>query len=127
APPDGRAAGAAAKEGPMRRELALLVLVAIASGAFYEWGGPARRGVREVKARRYDEALRDLGRGRSDFPGASVIPYDEAVAHLGRGAADSAAVRFQEASHLRGVVPREAAAYNLGNLAMRAREYGSAA
>jgi tetratricopeptide (TPR) repeat protein len=111
----------------MRRAFALALLLAVACGAFYEWGGPARRGVNEVKARRYDEALGDLGKGRADFPGAAVIPYDEAVAHLGRGAADSAAVRFQEATGLRGEAPREAAAYNLGNLAMRARDYASAA
>jgi tetratricopeptide (TPR) repeat protein len=111
----------------MSRALALAVLLAVSCGALYEWGGPARRGVKELKAKHYDEALRDLAKGRADFPGASVIPYDEAVAHLGRGSADSAAARFQEASRLRGEAPREAAAYNLGNLAMRAKDYGSAA
>lgn len=108
------------------RGLALVLLLASACGALYEWGGPARRGVRELKANEYDQALRDLTKGRADFPGAAVIPYDEAVAHLGRGVADSAAARFQEASRLRGDPARAAASYNLGNLAMRAKDYGSA-
>jgi len=111
----------------VRRGLALTFVVLAACGAFYQWGGPARRGVQELKAKRYDEALPDLAKGRADFPGAAVIPYDEALAHLGRGASDSAAVRFQEATRLQGAAPREAAAYNLGNLAMRAKDYASAA
>ena len=111
----------------MRRGLALAWLVLAACGAFYEWGGPARRGVQELKQKRYDESLHDLANGRGDFPGAAVIPYNEALAHLGRGAADSAAARFQEAARLRGAAPREAAAYNLGNMALRAKDYSSAA
>jgi len=111
----------------VRRGIALVSLLVVACGAFYEWGGPARRGVQELKERRHDEALRDLSKGRADFPGAAVIPYDEALAHLGRGAADSAAVRFQEAARLEGTAPREAAAYNLGNMSMRAKDYASAA
>jgi len=83
--------------------------------------------VRELKEKRYDDALRDLSKGRADFPGAAVVPYDEGLAHLGKGAADSAAVRFREATRLRGDVGREAAAYNLGNLAMRAKDYAIAA
>jgi tetratricopeptide (TPR) repeat protein len=98
-----------------------------ASGASgYEWGGPARHGVRDLEAGHFDEALRELSRGRADFPGASVIPYDEGLAFLGKGQADSAAVRFREAMRLRGQPPREGAAYNLGNLAMRAKDYAGA-
>ena len=111
----------------MRRALALLLLALTAAGAGYEWGGPARRGVRDLKAGRFDEALRELREGRADFPGASVIPYDEGLALLGKGQADSAATRFEEAIRLRGDRPREAAAYNLGNLAMRAKDYARAA
>jgi tetratricopeptide (TPR) repeat protein len=112
----------------VRRALALLLLALTACGAAgYEWGGPARRGVRDLKAGRFDEALRALSRGRADFPGASVIPYDEGLGYLGKGQADSAAIRFQEAMRLRGDPPREGASYNLGNLAMRAKDYGSAA
>jgi len=112
----------------MKRGLALLLLALTACGATgYEWGGPARRGVRDLKAGRYDEALRGLSMGRADFPGASVLPYDEGLAFLGKGQADSAAMRFQEAMRLRGVPPREGASYNLGNLAMRAKDYARAA
>ncbi len=111
----------------MTRLLALLLLALTAGGAGYEWGGPARRGVRDLKAGRFDEALRELRAGRADFPGASVIPYDEGLALFGNGQADSAAARFQEAMKLRGDRPREAAAYNLGNLAMRAKDYAGAA
>jgi tetratricopeptide (TPR) repeat protein len=110
----------------MRRWLALLLLALTAGGGAYEWGGPARRGLRELKAGRFDEALRDLAKGRADFPGASVVPYDEGLAHLGKGEADSAAARFQEALRLRGDQPREAAAYNLGNLAMRGKDFAAA-
>jgi tetratricopeptide (TPR) repeat protein len=112
----------------VRRGLALLLLALTACGASgYEWGGPARRGVRDLKAGRFDEALRELAKGRADFPGASVIPYDEGLSFLGKGRADSAAMRFQEAMRLRGDPPREGAAYNLGNLAMRAKDYARAA
>ena len=111
----------------MRRAPALLLLALAANGALYEWGGPARRGVRDLKAGRYDEALRNLAKGRADFPGASVVPYDEGVALVGKGEADSAAVRFREAMKLRGDRSREAAAYNLGNIAMRAKDYEGAA
>ncbi|HXF59203.1 MAG TPA: tetratricopeptide repeat protein [Candidatus Saccharimonadales bacterium] len=111
----------------MRRGVLLALFVLFTCGAFYEWGGPARRGVRELKKKRYEEALQDFKSGRADFPGAAVVPYDEGLAHLGRGAADSAAVRFREAARLRGEAPREAALYNLGNLAMRGKDYGSAA
>ncbi len=111
----------------MRRGWALLLLALTACGASgYEWGGPARHGLRDLKAGRFDEALRELSRGRTDFPGASVIPYDEGLAFLGKGQADSAAVRFREAMSLRGDPPREGAAYNLGNLAMRAKDYARA-
>jgi len=111
----------------MMRLLALLLVVLTAGGAGYEWGGPARRGVRDLKAGRFDEALRELREGRSDFPGESVIPYDEGLALLGNGQADSASTRFQEALRLRGDHAREAAAYNLGNIAMRAKDYALAA
>jgi tetratricopeptide (TPR) repeat protein len=106
--------------------MALLLLALSATGAGYEWGGPARRGVRDLKAGRYDEALRELAKGRADFPGASVVPYDEGVALLGKGQADSATVRFQEAMKLRGDRARESAAYNLGNIAMRTKDYPAA-
>jgi tetratricopeptide (TPR) repeat protein len=49
------------------------------------------------------------------------------VALLGQGQADSAAVLFREAMKLRGDPPREAAAYNLGNISMRTKDYAGAA
>jgi len=109
------------------RLLALLCLVLTATGAVYEWGGPARKGVRELEAKKYDEALRDLRAGRAELPRAAAIPYDEGLAHLGTGSPDSAVARFQEAMRLRGDPARAAAAYNLGNLAMRGKDYPRAA
>ena len=109
------------------RPVALLLLALTASGAVYEWGGPARKGVRELEAKKYDEALRDLGAGRAELPQAAGIPYDEGLAHFGRGSPDSAVARFQEAMKLRGDPARAAAAYNLGNLAMRGKDYRRAA
>src|SRR6267143_2000850 len=106
---------------------ALLLLALTALGAVYEWGGPARRGARALRAGRYDEALRALEAGRADMPDAAVIPYDEGLAHLGKGEPDSAAARFQEAMRLKGDAARAAAAYNLGNQAMRAKDYSRAA
>ena len=111
----------------MRNLPVLLLLALTALGAVYEWGGPARRGVRELNAGRYDEALRSLEAGRADMPDAAVLPYDEALADLGKGEPDSAQARFQEAMRLKGDVARAAAAYNLGNQAMRAKEYSRAA
>ena len=111
----------------MTRVAALLLLALTACGALYEWGGPARKGVRELKAGRYDEALKALRAGRAEMPREAAIPYDEALAHLGKGQSDSAAVRYQEAMGLRGDTAREAAAYNLGNVAYRAKDYGRAA
>jgi len=109
------------------RVLGLLCLLLTATGAVYEWGGPARTGVRELERKKYDEALRDLRAGRVELPNAAAIPYDEGLAHFGKGSPDSAAARFQEAMKLRGDPARAAAAYNLGNIAMRGKDYPRAA
>src|SRR5207245_1450799 len=82
---------------------------------------------RELEAKKYDEALRDLRAGRAELPQAAGIPYDEGLAHFGRGSPDSAVARLQEAMKLRGDPARAAAAYNLGNLAMRGKDYRRAA
>jgi len=111
----------------MKRGVALLLLALTAPGAIYEWGGPARRGVRALKSHQYDEALQALRAARSETPPSAAIPYDEALAHLGRGDADSAQVRFREAMTLPGDAARAASAYNLGNQSMRARAYAEAA
>jgi Ca-activated chloride channel family protein len=125
--PRAAAEAAMSRAYALTRPLALAVFAVLMLGALYEWGGPARRGVRELKAGRHEEALRALEAGRADLPGAAVIPYDEALAHLGKGEADSAEARFQEAMRLKGDPARAAAAYNLGNRAMRERQYSRAA
>lgn len=111
----------------MRRWPALLLLFATALGAFYQWGGPARRGVRDLRARRYDEALAALRAGRLDHPGSAALRFDEGLAHLGKGETDSAYAQYREAMTLSGDRARGAAAYNLGNEAMRAKRFGEAA
>ena len=111
----------------MTRGIALLLLALVALGAIYEWGGPARRGVRALKSHQYDEALSALRAARSEMPNSAEIPYDEALAHLGKGEPDSAQVRFEEAMTLRGDAARAASGYNLGNQSMRARKFAEAA
>ena len=110
----------------MTRQIALWLLLTTALGAAYEWGGPASRGVRDLKAKRYDEALAGLREGRSDHPGDAALPFDEALAHLGKGEVDSALVRYREAMRSRGDHARAAASFNLGNEAMRAKRYREA-
>lgn len=110
----------------MRRGLALFLLVGTALGASYEWGGPARRGVRALKARHYDEALEAFRAGRADHPGSAALRFDEALAHLGKGEMDSAYAQYREATALRGDRARAAAAFNLANEAMRAKRYQDA-
>jgi Ca-activated chloride channel family protein len=111
------------------RAAALLLLLLLAPGllgAGYEWGGPAARGIRELKEKRYDAARRSLREGRADFPRSAAIPYDEGIALGGAGFLDSAAAAYQEALTREGEPARAAAAYNLGNLAMRSRRYAAA-
>lgn len=111
----------------MTRRLALLLFLFATLGAFYEWGGPAGRGARALKAKRYDQALQGLREGRRDSPLSATLPYDEALALQGKGMLDSAGVSYRQALRLRGDDARSAAAYNLGNEAMRARQYREAA
>src|SRR5256885_9005401 len=105
-----RGGGGAARDGAayppaeasMKRGAALLLLALTALGAIYEWGGPARRGVRALKSHHYDEALQSLRAARSGKPPSAAIPYDEALAHLGKGEARSPQVRLREAMTLPG-------------------------
>lgn len=106
--------------------LLLLLLAPATLGAGYEWGGPAARGLRQLNEKRYDAARRSLREGRPDFPRSAALRYDEGLAHLGGGHPDSAATAYREALTLEGDESRAAAAYNLGNLAMRARRYADA-
>jgi tetratricopeptide (TPR) repeat protein len=99
--------------------LALVALTAGALGAFYEWGGPARRGVKELKRGDNAAALHSLGEGRQDQPSSAAIRYDQGLAFRRLGLADSARAAMEEAMRLKGAEARSAAAYNLGNEALR--------
>ncbi len=110
----------------MTRRLALLLFFFATLGAFYEWGGPAGRGVRALKARKYDQALQGIREGRRDLPLSAALLYDEALAFQGKGMIDSAGAAYRGAMRMRGEAARAAAAYNLGNDAMRAKMYGEA-
>jgi Ca-activated chloride channel family protein len=114
------------RRSPVVATLLLLLLAPGMLGAAYEWGGPAARGVRQLKEKRYDAARRSLREGRRDFPRSAALRYDEGLALGGAGYADSAAAAYEEALAFRGREPRAAAAYNLGNLAMRAKQYAAA-
>ena len=98
----------------------LLVLWIAATGAGYEWGGPAARGVRQLREKRAAEALGSLEAGRKDLPRSAAVRYDQGLAARALGSNDSARAAFGEATTLDGSRARSAAAYNLGNDAMRA-------
>lgn len=99
--------------------LALVALAAGALGAFYEWGGPARRGVKELKRGENAAALHSLGEARQDQGSSAAIRYDQGIAFRRLGLADSARGAMEEAMRLKGGEARSAAAYNLGNEALR--------
>ena len=111
----------------MRRWVLLLALAPALLGAFFEWGGPAGRGVRELRERRFHEAQRSLREGRADFPRSAALRYNEALALAGAGEPDSAADFYAQAQGLEGDRARASAAYNRGNLALRAQRYAEAA
>lgn len=113
----------------MRRIAAIVVLWAVATGAFYEWGGDAARGVKELKKRNHREALEALRKGRTELPRSAAVRYDEGLAFRGLGLSDSALAAYRDvvtSPTLEGNAARTAAAFNLGNEAMRARKYGEA-
>ena len=111
----------------MSRMLALFLLLVCTVGAAYEWGGPARRGVRSLKVRHYDEALDSFRAARPDHPESAALRFDEALAHLGKGEIDSSLVQYREAMRMKGDGARAAAAYNLANGAMHASRFREAA
>ena len=111
----------------MRRPLTVLLALTLAwvatTGAFYEWGGPAARGVRELKEKRNREAASSLRDGRKDLPQSAAVRYDEALALARAGLADSARRVYREtvtSPELRGSSAQSSAAYNLGNEALGA-------
>lgn len=113
----------------MTRLAALLLAAATGIGAFYEWGGAGYRGMRDLEERRYREAAEAFREARGDHPRSAAVRYDEALALQGAGAADSAAALYEEtyaSPDLEGDAARSAAAYNRGNMAMRARRYEEA-
>jgi tetratricopeptide (TPR) repeat protein len=98
---------------------ALLLLVVTGEGAFYEWGGPARRALRALKKGENAAALHSLEEARAEQPASAAVRYDQGIAFRRLGLADSANAAYQEAVRLRGDPARSAAAYNLGNEALR--------
>ena len=114
----------------MRTILLLGLLWAAATGAFYEWGGAAARGVQELKKSEHRRAVESLREGRSELPQSAAVRYDQGLAYQGAGLVDSARAAYNEAARspdLKGDRARASAAFNLGNEAMRAQEYAAAA
>lgn len=110
-----------------RFSLALLLAAAFASvGAFYEWGGPAARGVRELRAGKSKEAIASFEEARRERPRAGAIRYDQALAFRAAGMADSAHRAYRDAMELDGDAARAAAAYNLGNEALNSGKFDDA-
>jgi tetratricopeptide (TPR) repeat protein len=107
----------------------MFLLWAVGTGAFYEWGGSAARGVRELKKGEHREAIESLRKGRAELPRSAAVRYDEGIAFRGLGLTDSALAAFRDAGGsplLEGDPARAAAAFNLGNEAMRAKDYAEA-
>ena len=100
---------------------ALLLLVALAAtGAGYEWGGPAARGLRDLRAGKSSEALAAFEEARRERPRLGAIRFDQALAFRAAGLSDSARAAYRDALRLEGEPARAAAAYNLGNEALNA-------
>lgn len=104
---------------PLALALLLVTLAAASEGAFYEWGGPARRGVRQLKKGEHAAAVHSFGEARAEQPASAAVRYDQGLAFRKLGLADSARSAFNDAMKLRGVEAQSAAAYNLGNEALR--------
>ena len=98
---------------------ALLILWIATMGAGYEWGGPAARGVRQLKEKRHAEAIGSLEEGRKELPRSAAARYDQGIAAMALGLGDSARAAWGDAMELEGTRARAAAAYNLGNDALR--------
>jgi len=114
----------------LRRLGTILLVWLVATGAFYEWGGDAAKGVRELKKGNHREALESLRKGRAELPRSAAVRYDEGLAYGGLGLTDSALAAYRDAAGspwLEGDAARSAAAFNLGNEAMRAEKFGEAA
>jgi tetratricopeptide (TPR) repeat protein len=99
--------------------LGLAFLAAATLGAFYEWGGPARRGVRQLKKGEDAAALHSFGEARAEQPASGAVRYDQGLAFRKLGLTDSSRTAFQDAMRLQGAPARSASAFNLGNDALR--------
>jgi tetratricopeptide (TPR) repeat protein len=110
----------------VRRTIVLFLVAPVFLGALYEWGGPPARGVRALRAHRYDEALGALHEGRKELPRSAALRYDEALALEGSGRAAEAEDAYKAALLHEGDRARAAAAFNLGSKAMRDRLYPQA-
>lgn len=113
----------------MKRTLALAVACLCSTGAFYEWGGSAAKGVRELKHGQPKEASQSLLVGRRELPNSAAVSYDRALALSRSGLPDSAAASYYNtltSPSLRGQEGRASAAFNLGNEAMRTNHVGDA-
>ena len=113
----------------MRRIAPILLIWAAGTGAFYEWGGSAARGVRELKKGNHREAVEAFRKGKAELPRSAAVRYDEGLAYRGLGLTDSALAAYRDAAGapwLGGDRARSAAAFNLGNEAMRADDFGGA-
>lgn len=108
------------------RAMALVLLAASTLGAFYEWGGPARRGLRQMKKGEDAAALHSFGEARGEQPGSAAVRYDQGLAFRKLGLADSSRAALREAMKLQGNPARSAAGYNLGNEALRKNQLDEA-
>jgi len=107
-----------------------LLLALGASGAVYEWGGAAGRGMRQLKDKHSKEAAQSFREAEPELPRSAAVRYDRALALGAAGQADSARDAYTEAMtsrDLRGDPARSAAAYNLGNESLRQGRYDEAA
>ncbi|HEX5029919.1 MAG TPA: tetratricopeptide repeat protein [Candidatus Eisenbacteria bacterium] len=107
-----------------------LLLALGASGALYEWGGAAGRGMRQLKEKHPKEAVQSFREAERELPRSAAVRYDRALALGAAGQADSAREAYTEAftsRDLRGNPARSAAAYNLGNESLRQGRYDEAA
>jgi tetratricopeptide (TPR) repeat protein len=110
----------------VKRAVLLVLLAAGTLGAFYEWGGPARRGVRQLKKGEDAAALHSFGEARAEQPTSAAVRYDQGIAFRKLGLTDSSGTAFRDAMKLQGTAARSAAGYNLGNDALRKNQLDEA-
>jgi tetratricopeptide (TPR) repeat protein len=99
---------------------ALLLVALLATGAGYEWGGPAARALHQLRAGKAHDAVGSFEEARRERPTSSAVRFDQALAFAAAGMADSARAAYRDARELEGAEGRAAAAYNEGNEAFRA-------